>query len=365
MFRVLQVTPSMDRGGIETLIMNIFRNIDRSKVVFDFLTYQDKKFDYSDEIIKLGGRIYSVPSFSDNPLRNYKALNDFFSKHKEYSVIHAHMTALTNVNPLIIAKRHGVPTRIVHSHNTRIDGLWKNALHFWNQKRISSYATDFFACSNLAANWMFGKKANSKKKCLLIKNGVEVDKFAFNENIRTQLRKELGIENKLVLGNVARFSLQKNHTFLLDIFKSVHDASKDSVLMLVGAGELEPVLKDKISRLQLTDSVIFTGVRSDVNNILQAMDVFVFPSLFEGLPVTLIEAQASGIKIFASDVITDEVCLTDSISLLPLSQSAQYWADQILGYKSKEYRADKSFQITSNGYDILETAKILEDFYLN
>ncbi|MEK3992338.1 glycosyltransferase family 1 protein [Robertmurraya sp. FSL R5-0851] len=367
MIRVLHVVNKMNRGGIETFLMNVFRNIDRTKVQFDFLTSETSTpGDYDDEIYSLGGRIYQVPSRKQGVLNNIKLLNSFFRNHPEYKIVHAHLSSLTNVSSLRVAKKYGVSRRIVHSHNTKEGGSSLHKyIHRFNQLSLKSYATDFFACSDLAAKWMYPNELFLNKEFMVINNGIETDKFKFNMNVRNQKRKELGVENNFVIGHVGRFFSQKNHDFLIDIFKEFHDKNSDSVLMLVGDGELRSKIEKKVDALGLTGKVIFTGVRSDISELLQAMDIFVFPSLHEGLPVTLVEAQASGLPCIVSNNITKQVKITNNIQYIDLTTPISTWVEEIMEKRIKHSRRDEGQSIINAGFDIEIVAQNLQDYYLS
>lgn len=356
----------MGRGGVETTLMNIFRNIDRDLIQFDFLVTSKEKCDYDDEIISLGGRIHYVPSRKQGIMKSRKALIEFFSAHKEYKIVHQHVSSLSNIQAIIAAKRASVPVRIIHSRNTQQSGSKLHKyLHLWNQRNIESYATDYFACSGLAAKWLYGEKQFTKGNYKIIKNGIQTDKFVFNSETRDRLRKELGVEQKLVIGNVGRFNLQKNHMFLLDIFKSVNDANPNSLLILIGDGVLRGSIEDKIKELGLNANVILTGVRSDISDLLQAMDIFVMPSFYEGLPGTVIEAQGAGLPCLISDTITNEVQITDLVHYAPLGDTAEEWRDIILNMTADFLRCDTRLELVEAGFDMKSIAKELQKFYID
>ena len=358
----MHVFGRMDRGGAETMIMSLYRNIDRSKVQFDFVVHTKDKCDYDDEIRSLGGKIYSIPSYSGKNHSQYKrAWNDFFEEHKEYKIVHGHVRSTAAIY-LKIAKKHGLLT-IAHSHNTSsgkgLSAIVKNLLQY----PIRNIADYLFACSEFAGHWLFGEKACKKNNFFILKNAIDVEGFIYNEEVIDEVRKEFNIDGKFVVGNIARFHPQKNHTFLIDIFKKVHDKNKDAVLMLVGQGDLQQEIKDKVRKLGLSDNVIFTGVRSDIPDLLQAMDVFVFPSLFEGLGIVAVEAQAAGLRCIVADTIPEEAFVTDLIEVISLKESADIWAKVV--NDSFEYERKNTYNdIYKGGYEIKETSKWLEDFYI-
>lgn len=365
MIRVLHVVNIMNRGGLETMIMNLYRNIDRTKVQFDFLTHSILPGDYDDEIKELGGKIYSVISRGQGLLKNRRQLMEFFGKNPEYNIVHMHVSSLSYITPLKIATMTNVPTRIIHSHSSKPErGSMHKILHMFNQKVINKYATNYFACSEVAAKWLYGDYLYNVLDIHLINNSIDAQKFSFNEEVRNRVRRELDIEDRFVIGHIGRFTYAKNHICLIDVFKEIHNIYPNSVLMLVGRGELEDEIKNKCIKLGLEDSVMFMGVRSDIPELLQAIDVFLFPSLYEGLPVTLVEAQAAGLQIIASDSITEEIDLTDLVKFLSLRQPAFEWAKEALNYLNGYERKDTFNTISKAGYDVKTLALNLEQFYI-
>lgn len=359
--RVLQVVTHMNRGGLETMLMNYYRNIDRNKIQFDFLTHrpENEKKDYDDEIRSLGGKIYHMPVLNPFSPGYKKSLDRFFKEHKEYKIVHSHLDCLS-AYPLKAAKKNGVPVRIAHSHNTSQEKNLKYLIKDYSKKQIPKYATHLFACGKEAGQWMFGKH-----KFQIMNNAIDAKKFIYNEEIRKQKRKELGVEDKFLIGHVGRFNLQKNHEFLIDIFYEISKREPKSVLLLVGNGELEQTIKNKVQTLKLEEKVIFYGISEQIYEILQAVDAFVFPSLFEGLGIALVEAQAAGIESFASlDVIPQEAKVTELCHFISLDKSPKQWAEDIL--KKQNYKRTNTYiEIKKHGYDIEENVKKLEEFYIN
>lgn len=352
----------MNRGGAETLIMNLYRNIDRSRVQFDFLTCKEGVFDT--EIFKLGGKVHRIPYISDvGHFKYVKELNKFFTINNHYKIVHSHMDKMTGL-VLREAKKAGIPIRISHSHNTSSEGGLASKVYKWYAgKFILPNTTNFFACSNYAAEWLFKNKSHSTR---ILKNGIECDKFVFSQGVREEVRKELELDkNVFILGHVGRFALQKNHGFLINTFAEYHKINQDSVLILVGDGPLRLEIEKQVVELNLKDKVIFMGIRSDIQRLLQAFDVFVFPSLHEGLPVSLIEAQGAGLPCIISDNISHEVKIgSDLVEFIPLSDKS-LWVEKIKGISSTNFRRrDFTNTIAKQGYDIRETAGNIEDFYL-
>ena len=360
--RILHVVVNMNRGGAETLIMNLYRNLDRSKVQFDFLTCKEGVFD--EEIVELGGKVHRIPYITDVGHMGYmKALDIFFISHQEYKIVHSHMDKMSGF-VLRSAKKAGVPIRIAHSHNTSSEGGVAAKMYKWYAgKFISPNATHLLACSEVAAKWLFADKATVAK---IVQNGIECDRFAFSPEMRKQVREELQLhEDTFVVGHVGRFAHQKNHSFLIDVFAQFITFKPNAILLLAGDGPLRLHIEKKVAELNLERSVRFLGIRSDINRMLQAFDVFVFPSLHEGLPVTLIEAQGAGLPCMISDVITQEVDMEmNLVEHLPLTDK-KIWIEKLKSITVGNVSRDMSDQVLSKkGYDIKNTAKLTQDFYL-
>ncbi|MFK9089959.1 glycosyltransferase family 1 protein [Bacillus salipaludis] len=360
--RILHVLVNMNRGGAETLIMNLYRNIDRSKVQFDFLTCKEGVFD--SEILKMGGKIHRIPYISDvGHFKYVKELNQFFKSNSQYKIVHSHLDKMSGL-VLRSAKIAGVPIRISHSHNTSSEGGLAAKIYKWYAGYfISSNSTTMFACSSSAAKWLFKEGATSSE---ILKNGIECEKFAFSPQTRKEVREELQLDkNIFVLGHVGRFAHQKNHEFLITVFEKFNKIKKDSVLILAGDGPLRRKIEKQVMELNLLDKVRFIGIRSDIHRMLQAFDVFVFPSIHEGLPVSLIEAQGSGLPCLISDTISKEVDLGEHlVEFIPPTTTNQ-WVQQLKGIATKRWnRRNLANSITLQGYDIKNTANYIEDFYL-
>lgn len=358
MIRVLHVVTYMGRGGLETMLMNYYRHIDRSKVQFDFLVHREFEADYDEEIKSLGGRIYHVSRLVPWS-RRYKAeLRRFFRSHPEYKIVHVHQDCLSSV-ALQCAKDCGVPVRIAHSHSSSAVKNIKYPIKLYYMKKIPRFATDLFACGKQAGDWMF-----SGKKYQIIRNAIDTEKYLYTTTVNKSVREELGLLGKIVIGHVGNFTPAKNHIFLLEIFKEILKKSPDSKLLLVGGGDGLITAKEKAESMGIADNVVFTGIRSDVNRLMQAMDVFVFPSLYEGLPVTMIEAQASGMQCIISDRVSKECIVTKGLVIRKrLSDSVENWANYIL-QKSEKTHENHIREIANAGYDISVAAKQLECFYI-
>lgn len=358
MIRILQVVTHMNRGGLETMLMNYYRHIDREQVQFDFLTHRSYDGDYGEEIKSLGGKIYHLPMLNPFSSGYKKALRNFLNEHKEYKIIHVHQDCLSSVI-LKEAKKCGVPIRVAHSHCSSQDKDLKYPVKLFYKQFIAKYATKLFACGNDAGNWMFGGAPFT-----VLNNAIDAKSYIFDNNKHDEQRLKWGIQsNEILVGHVGRFSPPKNHVFLLDIFNEVQK-NVPAKLILVGDGELRPEIEDKIKSLRLEDKVILTGVRSDVADLLQMMDVFVFPSNYEGLPVTMVEAQASGLPCLISDKVPIECKKTDLVQQLPLNMSAVKWADEVIKAANIE-RKNTYEQIVHADFDIVANAKKLQAYYLN
>lgn len=360
--RILHVVVNMNRGGAETLLMNLYRNVDRTKIQFDFLTCKEGA--YNSEITKMGGIIHRIPYVSDIGHTKYiQALDQFFTSHTTYKIVHAHMDKMSGF-VLRSAQKAGIPVRIAHSHNTSSEGGLAAKVYKWFAGTfIASCATHFVACSNKAAQWLF---ANQRTKVMVLKNGIESEQFAYSPMVREEVRSELQIApDTFVLGHVGRFNHQKNHTFLLDVFAELNREKPDTMLVLAGDGPLREEIERKAKALQLQDKVKFLGVRSDIARLLQGLDMFVFPSLHEGLPVTLIEAQGAGLPCMISDEITQEVDMgIRLVERLPLADK-EIWIHHMKSVMAlNNSRHIPASSLSNQGYDIRNTAAWTEGFYL-
>lgn len=358
---VVQVLATLDEGGAESMIMNVYRNIDREKIQFDFVVNErEREYSFEKEIKQMGGRIFFVPKYIFfNHFLYRKAWHKLVSKHLEWKILHIHHTSVALMF-LDIAKKKKIFT-IAHSHTAGGKNSLKSKIKIFMRYPIRYLADELFACSKLAANWMFG---NRSKAAYIINNAVNTEKLLFNEVKRLGKRKELNLENKFVIGHIGNFSAPKNYPFILEIMKEVCAKKKNVILLLVGKKENNPSIEHTVAKLGLAKNVIFTGVRNDVPDLLQAMDVFLFPSLFEGLPVTLIEAQASGLKCIIADTITEEVKITDLVEFISLNEAPKYWAQRLLQYADGYERKNTYEEICNAGYDVKDKAMWLQEFYL-
>ena len=357
--RVLQVVTHMECGGLESMLMNYYRHVDRKKIQFDFLVHRQERAAFDDEIESLGGKIYRLQRLVPWSKSYLAALNAFFDEHPEYKIIHVHQDCLSSVI-LKAANQHGVPVRIAHSHSANQDKNLKYPIKLWFKRTIPEYATHLFACGKNAGDWMFGGAPYQ-----IINNAIDAAAYAYDPAKRAEMRRQLGLTDELVVGHVGRFNQPKNHPFLLEIFTALLKKEANAVLLLVGGGEDMPKIQAKAQTLGIAERVRFLGVRSDVADLLQAMDIFVFPSLYEGLPVTMVEAQASGLPCIISDKVPPECILTDGlVDIMPLSEAPEAWAAKILEKRSI-LRTDHHTEITAHGFDITTEAAKLQEFYIN
>lgn len=357
--RVLHVVTTMNRGGLETMLMNYYRNINRHNVQFDFLIHRQEESDYEQEILKLGGKTYHISNLNPFSISYRRELSDFFKEHGEYKIVHCHLDCMSSI-PLYYAKRAGIQTRIAHSHNASQDKNIKYLLKLFYKTRIPKMATHLFACGIEAGEWMFGNH-----KYEVINNAINAKDFLYDSKKREQLRNELNLQDKFVLGHVGRFNEQKNHEFIIDIFNQILKLNDKAHLLLVGEGNLKESMIEKVQSLGVSDKVTFFGLCNHVEEMLQAFDVFLFPSLYEGLPVTMVEAQASGLNCFISNKVPKECIITTNVTVLNLSDLPQKWAKEINKYSNGYERKNTLLEIKDKRFDIEENALELERFYLN
>lgn len=362
MIKVLQIGFSDNYGGIEACIMNYYRNIDRSQVQFDFTDISDKDIAYKDEIIALGGRVHKLKSWSKEPLKGMFTLKKLINENG-YDIVHFNMNSIANLFQFLAADQSKVKAWIVHAHNTggKINIL-KRFLQSVNSYILARRATGLCTCSEMASNWMFSNLSKDYK-VTIIHNAVNVQKLSFDMFKRLELRARYHLEDCYVMGHVARFMPQKNHSRLIDIFKLIHTRDNNTRLMLIGNGELWDDVQNKIQKLGLKDAVICTGMITNAYEYYNAFDVFVLPSLYEGLPVVGIEAQACGLPLVVSDSVTREMKITKDVKYLSLSEPDEIWAESILQYKGKTDRYITENLIQQANMDIRLEAKKLINYY--
>ncbi len=365
MIRILHSVSNMDRAGIETMLMNYYRNIDRSKVQFDFLCNKKKKGAYDEEILSMGGKIYRTPGLNPLKFPKYlKYMRELFKEHPEYNIIHAHNGAL-GVYALYAARKNNIKHRIFHAHGASITFDLKWPLKMFCRSRLLNNCNHNWTCGIEAARCYFGNKNVEKGNYTFVPNAIDVEKFAFSEETRNNIRKENNLKDKFVIGHIGRFMKQKNHSFLVDIFNEIHKMDSSAVLVFLGDGELEDEIRKKVSSLGLTDSVIFKGNVSNAHEWYQAFDVFVLPSVWEGLPVVGVEAQAASLPCVFSASVTKEIKLTDNAKFISLDDNAKAWADEIIKSKNNSIRKDMTGEISKAGYNIKVEAYKLQEMYEN
>lgn len=364
MIRVLHILHSMNRGGAEAMLMNYYRTIDRSRIQFDFLLTEQNRCQYEEEIEQMGGKVYRVPLLTfTNPFPYINGVKKFLNEHPEYRIVHSHTSSKSAV-PLWVAKNCGVPVRVCHAHSSSsgrgLEGFIRWALGVW----LKQVATDFMSCGEGATVCWYGREYLGKAH--FVPNAVDMERYGYDNQTRQTKREALGIlENDCVLGMVSRFHPVKNHLFALDVLAELKQSGTHNVkLLFVGDGELRSAIEEKIALLNLKDNVVLAGLVSDVPNYLQAMDVVLMPSFHEGLPVSLVEAQANGLHVVASTGVPHEVDVTGNVEFLPLE--VDVWAD-CLASKMKQgvaRDADAVKRVRNAGYDIKIASKELEEWYL-
>ncbi|MBQ3955942.1 MAG: glycosyltransferase family 1 protein [Clostridia bacterium] len=365
MLRVLHSVSNMARAGIETMLMNYYREIDRSLVQFDFLANKPAPGEYDEEIRSMGGRVFVSPGL--NPLhfpRYERFMADLLHDNPDIRIVHAHNEAM-GYYALKSAKDAGIRVRIAHAHSTRIIRDYKYPLKLVCKRLLPGAATEWWGCGRDAGIYYFGEKRWNESG-FVVRNAIDVSKFAFREEDRRRLRQLQGLDDCFVIGHVGRFNEAKNHSRLLDIFAEIAKTAPDARLVLIGVGELEQAAREKVRALGLEDRVFFLGQMADVSGWYQAMDCFVLPSVFEGLPVVGIEAQASGLPCFFSDRVTDEVLLSPRAQRISLRADLADWAGAILGAKRAEADRNQGAEtVRQAGYDIRREARKLEEIYLD
>lgn len=365
--KVLQIGMTHNIGGMETYLMSQYRKLDRNKVRYDFLNITgEKNIAFSEEILNNHDNIYSVPTRNKSPFYHYwKVFLLLYNLRKEYKYIVLNTCSLYYVFPLFIGMLVGIPHRVIHSHNSGDEiniSFLRHLLICLNRFLMEISVTEYFACSNVAGKWMF-----KNHPFTIIHNAIDTSKFVYDFNIRKKIRKELNLENKFVLGNVARFSYQKNHELLIDIFQSVASRDKDAVLLLVGSANGDKarfaMIKEKVQSYHLEDKVFFLGLRKDTNRLYQAMDCLVMPSRFEGLSMVAVEAQAAGLPCICSTAMSEETKIIDEFYQIDLKAPIKKWTDVILASKNI-IRKDTSQIIRNAGYDINIVANYISSLYL-
>ncbi len=362
MNRVLVFGMTPNPGGVEKVIINYYRNIDRNTLQFDFLCNTHEKVAYEEELLAMGGRTFHITARSENRAVYKKQLEEVFAEHaKEWSAIWVNVSSLANIDYLKIAKKYGISKRIIHSHNSRnMDSKLRGILHYFNKNQIGKYATDFWACSGDAAKWFYNKRLINQ--AVIIRNAIDIDAMKFDGEKRNAIRAEHGWEDRYIIGNIGRLHFQKNQSFMIDVFQMYHQYYPESLLVIVGQGEDEDMLRTKVKNYKLQNDVFFAGVQSDIQGWLSCFDLFLFPSVFEGLSVVALEAQGNGVPVLASEgVIPGDVKMCRNFRFLSLEKGVNAWKEEIEKMRPlgrEEYDSIKK-NFVNKGFDIkTEAAKL-------
>lgn len=365
--KVLVFGMTENPGGVESVIMNYYRNIDLKRVHFDFLCNSYEPIAYEDELTSNGSKCFHFVARSKNPIKYHKELKTFFKNHAdEYSAIWVNVCSLANIDYLKLAKKYGISKRIIHSHNSEnMDSKLRGKLHEYNKKRLWKYATDFWACSEEAAKWFYDEKL--LKKVVIIKNAIDINRVSFDEKKRQHYREKINAKDRFVIGNVGRLHFQKNQSFLIDIFNDYLKEDSTAICILIGDGEDKHKLINKVKQYGIEDRVLFLGIQSDMQGWLSAMDLFLFPSIFEGLGVAALEAQGNGVPVLASkDVIPEEVKINNNFYFFDLKKSTEKWVRKISSMKKNVDRLELSeikANFSKSGFDIDVEAKKIEKIF--
>ncbi len=364
--RILHLVGTMkQRYGVTSFLMNFYRNIERDKIQFDFLIYNDTEKHIIDEIRNLGGKTYLMPTLSIKSAGIFiKYINSFFCHNDiKYNVIHSHFHQVESII-FPIAKKNGTRICISHSHSTRYSESKIRAIRNWLMcLPLKKNATHYFACSKDAGKFLFGKNNLELKKVVIIRNAIDCTKFRYNIKIREEMRAKLQLQDKIIFGNVGSFKTPKNHIFLVDVFNEILKLNEEARLVLVGGGELEIQIRNRIREYGIMDKVILEGIKNNVEQYYQAFDCLLFPSKFEGLGIVLIEAQVSGLSVVASDVIPEEARVIENIEYLSLMLTPKQWAEKALQIVEKSERRDRYEEIKNANYDLRDEAKRLYNIY--
>lgn len=360
--RVAQIMGKWVGGGVEAVIMNYYKHIDRNKIQFDFICDSDSTNIPYEEIEQLGGKIILCPPYQ-KITKYIKELKRIF-KEGNYDIVHSNLNALS-VFPLYAAKKAGVKIRIAHSHSTSNKKEWKkNILKNTLRPFSKKYSNVYFACTEHAARWLFGNKTVDKGLVTVINNGIDLNNYIYNEEIRKEKRKELNIKDTdIVIGHIGRFMKQKNHEFIIDLFNELHKQNDNYKLMLIGQGPLQEEIKEKVNTLNLNDYVMFLGQKKDANKYYQAMDLFLFPSLYEGLGMVFIEAQTAGLPSLASTEVPAIANVSDKAYFIDLNESLAVWTNKINEVINNDRKINIK-KIQECGYDIVTEVSKLENKYL-
>lgn len=366
MLKILVFGMTKNMGGVEQYLMNIYRTINREDIQFSFVV-DGQQCHFEEEIIEMGGVIYYITPKKSNILINiYEYFKVIKKCSKNHDIFYFNFSSLYYNVAFLLSLMYRPKVIVSHAHNTKSPKSNKiyDMFHYLNRSLVTNKSDRLFQCSEFAGDWVFGKSAKNKKEIISIPNAIDIDKFEYNEDLRNKVREQLNIEEKMVIGHVGRFSYQKNHKLLIKIFNEVYKLNDDVVLLLIGEGELEKEIRSLIDELGLENNVLFLGLRNDVNELMQAMDVFILPSKFEGLGIVLIEAQTSGLFSYAIDgAVPREAAVTNLLEYISSEASANLWAKKIMA-KGKNYdRKDYKNEIDASGFNIKSLATKLENIF--
>lgn len=364
MIKILHVLAALDGGGVECMLKNYYENFDCENIKFDFIVFEKGKGMLEEYFLSKGSKIFHITPKKENFIKSNLELKKII-KNGQYDIIHCHQNR-SNIIPLYYAHKYKIKNRICHSHSASIiksfkEKMIKNVFSYY----IEKYATKLFACSNMAAKWLYSKKV--QEKVTIINNAIELKRFEYNSKIRNNIREKYKLDNKIVVGCVARIHPQKNHKFLIDIFNELHKINSNYYLFLAGDGVDKELIENKVKEYGLQNDVLFAGNCNNVNELLQAFDIFALPTLFEGLGISLIESQVSGLlTITSKDVVPEETNVTKQIHYIPLEKTAKEWANEIeLLYSKENERISYTDKIASQGFNIYNEANKLEKLYID
>lgn len=359
--RILHMIGSLEIGGSQAMVLNLYKSIDRNKVQFDFIIDHPEQRALVSEVKELGAIVYKMPTFTGkNIVEVCKAWSSFFKLHPEYKILHSHVRSYASIY-LPIAHKYNIKT-IIHSHSTSNGSGISAYIKAIMQYPLRFQADYYFGCSKEAGEWLFGKKVVASNKYHMLQNSIDLEKYKINRVIREKYRLELGLDNRRTFIHVGRFHPAKNHIFLLDMFAEWLKKNQDDILLIIGDGDLRLSIERKIKLLKIVDSVKMLGIRKDVPNLLQAADCFLFPSKWEGLPVTIVEAQAAGLPSLISANVTNDVFISQLAIKLPIDNGIKCWIEKMseLDYR----RVDVTDDIKRAGFDIVSTVEWLTDSYM-
>lgn len=359
MIRVLQIIGSLERGGAETFLVNLYRNIDRTKIQFDFAIYNEPSENgYYQEVVDMGAKVFFVPSKSTGIVKNFKAVMKIVQEN-HYTMVWRYIDGCFGAIDLLAAKLAGSSETVLNSRNSYTEGTPRLIMHYMIKPFLPLFVTKNYACGIQAGKWMFGRHPFE-----VINNGIDVESFRYNEGIRNQHRQAFNLQDKVVIGHIGRFHYTKNHKLIIAIYEKFKETNSNSALVLVGTGELFPQIQQLVKEKGLEEDVLFLGSRSDVPEMLQMMDVFIMPSLFEGFPRAFLEAQAAGLPCVVSSTISKEVDVTGNVSFVDLDAPVEVWADKLIE-KCGSKTEDNTKLLREAGYDIKDVAKKIEISILN